>query len=112
MAYFGAPRRSEKHAERALKCALAMQERLKIDNQSREGDQILTMGIGIHTGSAIVGEIGPPQRREYTVIGDNVNVASRIEQLTKRHEAEILLSEEARSKISDGSANLRPCLHR
>jgi adenylate cyclase len=60
------------------------------------------MGIGVHTGRVIVGDIGATRRREYTVIGDAVNVAAHIEELTKVHGAPVLVSEETRRQAGDG----------
>lgn len=92
MVYFGAPVVQEDHAARAVRCALAMQQRLVTFNAARQGRVALRMGIGIHTGTALVGSIGALHRREYTAIGDTVNLAARIEQLCKIHQEEILLS--------------------
>lgn len=94
MAYFGAPVAQPDHARQAVRCALDMQDALASLNErdKRTGETALRMGIGVHTGSAVIGDIGAESRSEFTVIGDTVNVAARLEQLTKDYPLGTLLS--------------------
>ncbi len=103
MAYFGAPLPQPDHATRAIRCGLAMQDALADLNVVRErrGDSPLAMGVGIHSGPVIVGDIGAARRREYTAIGDTVNVAARIESLTKTQGVPVLVSEQTRQRADD-----------
>lgn len=80
MALFGAPLQAPDDAERAVRCALLMQQKVKEFNAMRavQGQPPLSVGIGLHTGEAVVGIIGSTKRLEYTAIGDTVNVASRL----------------------------------
>src|SRR5206468_7308550 len=90
------------HAERAVRCALAMRAALAVMNRDRRDP--LRMGIGIHSGPVVVGDIGAPRRREYTAIGDAVNVAARIQDLTKTTGASIVVSEATRRFVGDAVA--------
>jgi len=94
MAIFGAPENDPYQEEHALKAAVEMQQELEKLQQkwSPEGIQI-RIGIGIHSGPAIVGNIGSSRRMEYTAIGDTVNVASRLESATKDLGVSIVVSE-------------------
>ncbi|MBI5641791.1 MAG: adenylate/guanylate cyclase domain-containing protein, partial [Nitrospirae bacterium] len=102
LAFWGAPLIQENHAELAVKCALNMSARLD-ELQKKweaEGKPILNIGIGINTGEVLVGNIGAVGKKmDYTVIGDHVNLGSRVESLTKKYNARILITEYTLSKI-------------
>ena len=106
MAYFGAPAPDADHARQAVRCALGMQEALRALNAERlvRGAPPLRMGIGVHSGPVALGDIGAPARREYTAIGATVNVASRIERLTKVYDVPVLISEETRRLVGEAFA--------
>ena len=86
MAFWGAPDAQADAAERACRAALAIADGIRTENVRRRfaGEAPLGIRIGIHTGSATVGNIGSPGRINYTIIGDAVNVGQRLEQLGKR----------------------------
>lgn len=84
MAFWGAPLKSDNHAEQAILAALEMEQNLLHFRATlAEKYQFLDIGIGIHSGKVMCGFIGTDQRLDYTVLGDTVNLASRIEGLTK-----------------------------
>jgi adenylate cyclase len=105
--FWGAPMTQDDHAERAVRCALEMQERL---DQLRlkweaEGKTPLSSGIGLNSGEAIVGNIGAEGKKmDYTVIGDHVNLGARVEGLTRRYNAKILITEYTLEKLRPGIA--------
>ncbi len=92
MAVFGVPLPLPQAATRAVECALAMQRHLK-RMQAAGLTPIQGMRIGINTGEAIVGNIGSNKRMDFTVVGDVVNVAARLQELAKEVEADTLISE-------------------
>ncbi len=95
MVEFGTPLDDPLQEEHAVQAALGMMEALKKLNAEwlKQSKTNFRIGIGIHTGLAIVGNIGSEKRMEYTAIGDTVNVAARLEQLTKQLQKGILISE-------------------
>ena len=92
MAFWGAPLDDPEHAKNAVACALDMADTLLAFRAEIGG--AFDVGIGVHSGPAVVGLIGSEKRREYTSIGDTVNLASRIEGLTKEAGRRILVSRE------------------
>ncbi|MCA9637390.1 MAG: adenylate/guanylate cyclase domain-containing protein, partial [Myxococcales bacterium] len=112
MVVFGAPVRvpAEESARRAARAALGMRRRLVALNRqlAMEGLPVLKIGIGVHSGEAIAGNIGAPQRLDYTVIGDSVNVCARIESTCKTLDQDILISEVTRELLGDAAVVSEP----
>ncbi len=102
-AFFGAPTGIDNTAERAVRTSLQMREALKELNKKFEmqGKKPIKIGIGLHKGEVLVGNIGSERQMEYTVIGDNVNVCSRIESYTKEAKTDILISDTVYQKVKD-----------
>ena len=103
MAVFGAPLEVENHALAACKTALEMIEELKSLQQEWENEAkpILDIGIGIHTGEMIIGNLGSTKRMDYTVIGDNVNLASRLEGVNKELGTHVIISGATRQLVEN-----------
>lgn len=103
MALFGAPISSADDVSNALAAALAMKARVDSMNAVNRdnGMPLLNTGIGLHTGEVVAGNLGSINRMNYTVIGDAVNLASRLEALTKQYGAGILVSEDTRAQGPD-----------
>ncbi len=101
MAVFGAPIVHEDHALRAVKAAVRMRRELLLLNGELKarGKPPVTIGIGLHTGECVIGNIGTEQRLDYTAIGDTVNTASRVEGLTKEHGVDILVSADTLAEV-------------
>ena len=106
-AVFGAPIRASDHAARAVRAALEMRDRLRAWNTHREAAGLapLRHGIGIHTGTVLAGNIGGADRLSYALVGDPVNLASRIQGLTKDFKTDILISAATRDRL-DGTIAL------
>lgn len=102
-AVFGAPVYQSGHELSAVKAALAMRLRLvKLNKRfADEGIAPIAHGVGIHTGSVLAANIGSEDRSAYSLIGDTVNLASRIQDLTKEFKTDILVSEAVQSLLSD-----------
>jgi adenylate cyclase len=99
MAVFGAPLSNGKDCVNAVQASIEILEKVKEYNET--GKILPTkIGIGLHSGDAVTGNVGSNLRKEYTVIGDVVNLASRIEQLTKQYGEQILISEDVLLKAT------------
>jgi class 3 adenylate cyclase len=109
MAFWGAPAVQPDHARRACRAAQAIAKTLREDNERRseKGLRPVRVRIGIHSGIAVVGNVGAPGRINYTLIGDDVNIAQRLEQLAKdfdpgNGETVVLLSGETAKELGEG----------
>ncbi len=109
LALFGAPLEDPKAAVNALAAARGMLEAVDRWNKARP-QTTLRVGIGIHLGEAVTGTVGSPRRKEYTVIGDTVNLAARLEQLTKETGSQLLVSSSVHQATTgaDGATDLGP----
>ena len=113
MAFWGAPEEMNDHAARALRAAAAIQEAVLDDirRQRQSGGVEVAVRVGIHTGPVIVGNIGSASRLNYTVVGDSVNIASRIEALAKESNPTddcVVLLSEATARAAGPAFELAP----
>ena len=106
MAFWGAPVADPQHARQAVAAALAMQGELTRLNErfAKRGWPEVQIGIGINTGAMNVGDMGSKLRKAYTVIGDAVNVAARLEGLTRQYGIGILVGQSTRDAIGAGGS--------
>ena len=102
-AVFGAPLSLDHHPRHALRAALEMRRNLTVVNEDlkRQGYAPLKHGIGIHSGPVVAAIIGSPDRLAYDLVGDAVNLASRIQGLTRKFGVDILISAETRAGLGD-----------
>jgi len=100
-AVFGAPVFSENHCTDAVKAALAMKNKLSdLNNEFKEkGWPTLKHGIGVHSGKAVAANIGSPDRMSYLLVGNTINLASRLQELNKEFKTELIISESTFNKI-------------
>jgi adenylate cyclase len=103
-AVFGAPVPTVDHAGRAVRAAVEMRRRLAAWNaeREREGKPRFRHGIGIHTGTVLAGNVGGGGRLSYALVGDAINLASRIQELTKEVGGDILVSATTSARMEDG----------
>jgi len=103
MAVFGFPDRGNSPPDRALQCALAIRDGVAnwSDRRKKAGHAAVEVGVGCHAGDAFVGVIGKESLLEFTVIGDTVNVAERIERLTRTLDADIALSDTVAQRVTE-----------
>ncbi len=103
MAVFGAPLTRGDDAQNAVRSALRMQEMMESINNRRlgRGEPALRLGIGIASGDVVAGTIGSPKRMDYTVIGDSVNLAARLQDLTKTYGCDIIVCERTASVVAE-----------
>ena len=107
MGFWGAPIPQEDHAILACKCALKQMELLDELNKNWPQEKQIHIGIGLNSGVATVGNMGSEGRMNYTVMGDNVNLASRLEGINKQYYTSIVISESTYNKVKDRGAITR-----
>lgn len=109
MAYWNAPIEVSNHADKAIQSAIEQIESLEQINTliHKKYEVTINIGIGLHTGLVTAGDMGAQGRSDYTIIGDNVNLASRLEGLTRHYDVQILISEATYKALTE-SYTIRP----
>jgi len=97
MAFWNAPINNKQHASLAIYAAIEMIQELEKTKKTQHNFQQLSIGIGINTGKMIVGNVGSKDRLNYTILGDNVNLGSRLEGLTKKYGIHIIVSQNTKN---------------
>jgi class 3 adenylate cyclase len=107
LAVFGAPEPMDDHAQRAIEAAVGMRRALDGVNEQRKarGQPSLKMGVGIHSGAVVTGCLGSGAHLEFTVIGDAVNTASRLEGVTKEKGVDVIVSQETATRLAEQSGS-------
>ena len=100
MGFWGAPLPQDNHAELACKSALRQLELLELLNEKAEPNRRINIGIGMNTGIGTVGNMGSQGRMNFTVMGDNVNLASRLEGINKQYRTRIVISQSTKDAIA------------
>jgi adenylate cyclase len=107
LAIFGAPLDDPAAAVHAVEAAREILT--EIDERGlSDGPWPLRVGIGLHVGSAVTGNVGSPRREEFTAIGDTVNLASHLEQLTKEYAARLIVSDSMMAALGAAAGGARP----
>jgi len=108
LAVFGTPKPLPNHALSAIRCASSMQAAVERMDFSRFGVDRFEIGVGLHTGPVLLGDLGGDAFLDFTVLGGTVNLASRVEGLTKDLGAPVLLTESVRAAAGDGRVRTSP----
>lgn len=106
MAIFGLLEHGDDGAAAAARAARQMLGAIAAVNRARGVDRPVRFGVGIHTGPAVVGAIGVPQRLDFTAVGDTVNTAARLQELTKEHRSEVIVSRQTAERLPSAEFRL------
>jgi class 3 adenylate cyclase len=104
VAYFGALQPNPWQCDDAVRAALAMREAIRVYNIELDGEGLpqLSIGVGIHRGLGLAGLVGSRERKEFSFLGGPVNLAARVQALTRLHQVDILVTEALRAELDKG----------